>query len=628
MIIVNNTQTQQPTPNNKDEKKTTSKENSTATSLNDGKTILKNQNQNLVIEQTKLDLELNKFTSKLLNALKSNLDDGSFKENALSQIKSSQVAPNLAKDLAQILKSIKSDPSLSQLGAKLENFIKPVEHIKTTNIAQTIKDTGVLLEAKLAQSLKPEILPISIQNLLSQMKNIANKDLSLAFMTLANGSDLDPASSLSQLLDILQSNKIKNNETLKNSNFKPLLKANTKLELAAKFLDKIAHQIQTNPKSPISIEQNISRTADQIQNIIKNIESSLSQINFNNPNLKSIKPLNNQLNQIISDIKEIISNIKSQITTPAKAIPSNNQALEIIKNLDPQISAKFAQNLQNNQSKIDLLTTQLNSNIQDLATDISTTQNQINSINPTPNSLNLSNLIQYISTDANNLNLQEKLSMAARKLSNIINFFDKNSLEAKNHLIELKNLIKSANLAKSEISNITPNDPNISAQSLQNDLKATLLALKDATANQPSQAALNQNINRLLTQIEMHQLISYAQNSLQTYLPYSWDALESSNIVFKQGKKKRFYAKIDLNFTHFGNVDIVLALSDNKYIDINIATGTDEFKNLILNSSKELKTAITSLGLIISSFSLAYKPKKTPYNQIDSAFDFGFNKKA
>ena len=350
MIIVNNTQTQQPTPNNKDEKKTTSKENSTTTSLNDGKTILKNQNQNLAIEQTKLDLELNKFTSKLLNALKSNLDDGSFKENALSQIKSSQVAPNLAKDLAQILKSIKSDPSLSQLGAKLENFIKPVEHIKTTNIAQTIKDTGVLLEAKLAQSLKPEILPTSIQNLLSQMKNIANKDLSLAFMTLANGSDLDPASSLSQLLDILQSNKFKNNETLKNSNFKPLLKANAKLELAAKFLDKIAHQIQTNPKSPISIEQNISRTADQIQNIIKNIESSLSQINFNNPNLKSVKPLNNQLNQIISDIKEIISNIKSQITTPAKAIPSNNQALEIIKNLDPQISAKFVQNLQNNQS--------------------------------------------------------------------------------------------------------------------------------------------------------------------------------------------------------------------------------------------------------------------------------------
>ena len=585
MIIVNNTPTQQPSQN-KDEKKTTSKENSSTTALNDGKTILKRPTQGVVIEQTKLDLELNKFSSKLLNALKSNSDDGSYKQNALSQIKSSQVAPNLAKDLTAILKSIKSDPSLNELGAKLENFIKPVEHIKATNIAQTIKDTGVLLEAKLAQTLSPEVLPANIKSLLSQMKNTANKDLSLAFMTLAN-TQSDPEQSLNALLDILQQNRLKNSQILKNSNFKPLLDANTKLEFTAKFLDKIANQIQTNPKNPISIEQNISRAINQIQNIIKNMEANLSQINFNNPNLKSIKPVNNQLNQLITDIKDTLSNIKSQLTTPIKATPSDNQAMEIIKNLDPTISANLGQN-----------------------------------------SINLNNFIQYINTDANNLNLQDKLSMAARKLSNIINFFDKNSLEAKKNLTELKSLIKATNLAKSEISNITPNDDNISAQSLQNDLKATLLVLKDATANQPNQAALNQNINRLLTQIEMHQLISYAQNSIQTYLPYSWDALESSNIAFKQGKKKRFYAKIDLNFTHFGNVDIVLALSDNKYIDINIATGTDEFKNLILNSSKELKTAITSLGLIISSFSLACKPKKAPYNQIDSAFDFGFNKKA
>ena len=92
--------------------------------------------------------------------------------------------------------------------------------------------------------------------------------------------------------------------------------------------------------------------------------------------------------------------------------------------------------------------------------------------------------------------------------------------------------------SKADIANITPNDKNLAAQTLQNDVKATLLALKEATANQPNQAALNQNINRLLTQIEMHQLISYAQNSLQTYLPYSWDALESSSVAFKQGKKK------------------------------------------------------------------------------------------
>lgn len=617
MIIVNNTPTQQPTQS-KDEKKTSSKENSTTTTLNDGKTILKKPTQGVVIEQTKLDLELNKFSSKLLNALKANIDDGTYKQNALAQIKSSQVAPNLAKDLASLLNSIKSDPKLSQLGAKLESFIKPVEHIKTTNIAQTIKDTGIMLEAKLAQTLKAEILPSSIKELLSLMKNTTNKDLTLAFMSLANTKESSPQESFNALLEILQKNKLKNNQIVQNSNFKPLLEANTKLEHMAKFLDKIAYQIQTNPKNSLSIEQNISRAINQGQNIIKNIETSLSQINFNHPNLKNVKPLSTQLGQMLLDIKAELNSLKSNI---------NNPALDIKEfKLSNNIAASA------NRLSAMLESTQLNqinsATIAQTAQSTPNLESLISSLNQSQNSTNLSNFIQHINTDANNLNLQDKLSMAARKLSNIINFFDKNSQDAKSHLAELKGLIKATNLAKADIANITPNDKNLAAQTLQNDVKATLLALKEATANQPNQAALNQNINRLLTQIEMHQLISYAQNSLQTYLPYSWDALESSSVAFKQGKKKRFYAKIDLNFTHFGNVDIVIALSDNKYIDISIATGTAEFKNLILSASKELKSAITGLGLIVSSFTLAHKPKKAPYHQADRAFDFGFNKKA
>ena len=617
MIIVNNTPTQQPTQS-KDEKKTSSKENSTTTTLNDGKTILKKPTQGVVIEQTKLDLELNKFSSKLLNALKANIDDGTYKQNALAQIKSSQVAPNLAKDLASLLNSIKSDPKLSQLGAKLESFIKPVEHIKTTNIAQTIKDTGIMLEAKLAQTLKAEILPSSIKELLSLMKNTTNKDLTLAFMGLANTKESSPQESFNALLEILQKNKLKNNQIVQNSNFKPLLEANTKLEHMAKFLDKIAYQIQTNPKNSLSIEQNISRAINQGQNIIKNIETSLSQINFNHPNLKNVKPLSTQLGQMLLDIKAELNSLKSNI---------NNPALDIKEfKLSNNIAASA------NRLSAMLESTQLNqinsTTIAQTAQSTPNLESLISSLNQSQNSTNLSNFIQHINTDANNLNLQDKLSMAARKLSNIINFFDKNSQDAKSHLAELKGLIKATNLAKADIANITPNDKNLAAQTLQNDVKATLLALKEATANQPNQATLNQNINRLLTQIEMHQLISYAQNSLQTYLPYSWDALESSSVAFKQGKKKRFYAKIDLNFTHFGNVDIVIALSDNKYIDISIATGTAEFKNLILSASKELKSAITGLGLIVSSFTLAHKPKKAPYHQADRAFDFGFNKKA
>ena len=386
----------------------------------------------------------------------------------------------------------------------------------------------------------------------------------------------------------------------------------------AKFLDKIAYQIQTNPKNSLSIEQNISRAINQGQNIIKNIETSLSQINFNHPNLKNVKPLSAQLGQMLLDIKAELNSLKSNINNPALDI----KEFKLSNNIAASANRLSAMLESTQLSQIN------NTTIAQTAQSTPNLESLMSSLNQSQNSTNLSNFIQHINTDANNLNLQDKLSMAARKLSNIINFFDKNSQDAKSHLAELKGLIKATNLAKADIANITPNDKNLAAQTLQNDVKATLLALKEATANQPNQAALNQNINRLLTQIEMHQLISYAQNSLQTYLPYSWDALESSSVAFKQGKKKRFYAKIDLNFTHFGNVDIVIALSDNKYIDISIATGTAEFKNLILSASKELKSAITGLGLIVSSFSLAHKPKKAPYHQADRAFDFGFNKKA
>ncbi|HDX8146134.1 TPA: hypothetical protein RQJ23_000571, partial [Campylobacter fetus] len=49
--------------------------------------------------------------------------------------------------------------------------------------------------------------------------------------------------------------------------------------------------------------------------------------------------------------------------------------------------------------------------------------------------------------------------------------------------------------------------------------------------------------------------------------------------------------------------------------------------NIILSSSKELKSAITNLGLIVSSFTLANKSKFEPYNE-EKAFDLGFNVKA
>ncbi|OCR94389.1 hypothetical protein [Campylobacter fetus] len=614
MIITNNNQATQITQ--KDDKKEEKKDLKSDIS---SKTIFKKDViQNTDIPLSKLDLELNKLTNKLLNALKASSEEGGYKPKVLAEVKMAQVAPNLAKDLSELSKALKSEPSLIKLANKLDEFLKPVEHIKNTNMAQTIKDTGIMLEAKIAQNLNPQTLPTSIKELLSLMKNVSNKQLENSFLNLAKDESADIAKNFEDLKNVLQNAKDKNQQIVQTSNFKGLIDAHAKLENAIKYLDKLSNLIQTKGETlnAKSVEAQIPKVLDQITQIVKNAEQVLSKINFELPNLKDIKEVKNELTKTINNIKAEIENIKSSLrkeflTTQIDRNPKQiaTQKLDITtKQATQTLQKEVTPNTQINLSNL----------INSLSSE--TSQNQAANIN-------LSIMTKEISTDANSLNLQEKLSIAAKKLSNIMNFFDKNSVDAKNNVTEIKHLLKAALRAGNDMDKVIPFDENTSFKNLQNDIKGALLNIKEATANQQSLNNINQNVNRLITQIEMHQLISFAQNSVQTYLPYTWDGLESSTVAFKHGKKNKFYAKIDLNFIKFGSISVVLGLFDTKYIDISILTGTDEFKNIILSSSKELKSSITNLGLIVSSFTLTNKSKFEPYNE-EKAFDLGFNVKA
>ncbi|EAH8300423.1 hypothetical protein ACLH6Q_000669 [Campylobacter fetus] len=615
MIITNNNQAAQSQITQKDEKKEEKKDLKSEIS---SKTIFKKDViQNADIPLSKLDLELNKLTNKLLNALKASNEEGGYKPKILAEVKMAQVAPNLAKDLNKLSKALKSEPSLIKLANKIDEFLKPVEHIKNTNMAQTIKDTGIMLEAKIAQSLNPQTLPTSIKELLSLMKNVSNKQLENSFLNLAKDESTDIAKNFENLKNILQNAKDKNQQIIQTSNFKGLIDTHAKLENAIKYLDKLSNLMQTkSDKLNIkSVEVQMPKVLDQITQIVKNSEQILSKINFELPNLKDIKEIKNEFIKTINNIKTEIENIKSSLKKDHD-IALNRDLKQIAAQKLDATTKQAVQAVQKEAAP----NTQIN--LSNLINSLSseTSQNQVANIN-------LSIMTKEISTDANSLNLQEKLNLAAKKLSNIINFFDKNSVDAKNNVTEIKHLLKAALRAGNDIDKIIPFDENTSFKNLQNDIKGALLNIKEATANQQSLNNINQNVNRLITQIEMHQLISFAQNSVQTYLPYTWDGLESSTVAFKHGKKNKFYAKIDLNFIKFGSISVVLGLFDTKYIDISILTGTDEFKNIILSSSKELKSAITNLGLIVSSFTLANKSKFEPYNE-EKAFDLGFNVKA
>lgn len=223
--------------------------------------------------------------------------------------------------------------------------------------------------------------------------------------------------------------------------------------------------------------------------------------------------------------------------------------------------------------------------------------------------------------------LQDKLQNAARKLNFALQIADKAGFEAKNSLGEVGKLIKQQNIARGELGAVTPKSAEETAKLLQNDVKSALLNMQSKS---PDASPVKDAASKLLAQIEMHQLASAVAGGVQTYLPYVWEGVEGGNIRFKQGKKQKHYAQIDLNFQNFGQINIMVALSENKYIDLAIATQKEEFKELILSGAKELKRAIGEQGLIVSNFSLKTMPKlrlSGVYGGLDK-LDMGFDKKA
>ena len=223
--------------------------------------------------------------------------------------------------------------------------------------------------------------------------------------------------------------------------------------------------------------------------------------------------------------------------------------------------------------------------------------------------------------------LQDKLQNVARKLNFALQIADKAGFEAKNNLDEVGKLIKQQNIARGELGAVTPKSAEETAKILQNDVKSALLNMQSKS---PDASPVKDAASKLLAQIEMHQLASAVTGGVQTYLPYVWEGVEGGNIRFKQGKKQKHYAQIDLNFQNFGQINIMVALSENKYIDLAIATQKEEFKELILSGAKELKRAIGEQGLIVSNFSLKTMPKlrlSGVYGGLDK-LDMGFDKKA
>ena len=500
----------------------------------------------------------------------------------------SNALDNVGKLVARVLDDLKSASSLS----KAEQILSQAKDTKIApNLASELSDLAKSLEAEAAQNESPEIKSLALK-LKEFLKPIA---------------DLK-AGSL--------------NDQIKNSGV--MLEANLKDAL-----------------SPEKLPSSIQKLLSDIKNLSnQNLLSQILTLNDENlDNQNSFMKLTSMLEKASSDAKNILDN--SSIKTLLKDVDKlDNVAKFLDKNFSKEQSAdavksqigKMENFISNLSEKVaNLASEKLNqsaafsSNHKELKAILENLKNDLKMLNNIGDEAGLVKAFNEVSDVSKEGSLQDKLQSAARRLAHSLSLADPEASTAKSDLAESKALLKQLKLATNDINNITTKSQSEISKVLNQDVKSTLLNISEKSQNAQTVNAAN----KMISQIEMHQMVSSLQGGIQTYMPYIWDGVDGGNVAFKQGKKDKFYAQIDLNFKKFGQINVMVGLVDKRYIDLSVATQTNEFKELILSSSSELKQAISKLGLIVSNFNIKTLPKVKLNDRFKNfgGLDVGFDKK-
>ncbi|MFG5100573.1 flagellar hook-length control protein FliK [Campylobacter lari] len=613
----------------------------------------------------KVDQKLQELLNKLLDQIKTNKDPDLA---ILKNHKDLNFAPNIANELKKLQSELSKTPEFEKLLKVLEDLVKPAKDINNKNLSSLVKNSGVFLEAKLNHSLKEQNLPQSFFSLLNTIKGATSENLKRDISNL-DLKNLDTTNTLKELIHILQNHKKDNKISLENTNYKTLFKLFDKIENFKNYINK-------NPNS-ISQEklQNITN------NFIKNLNKNLALINKELAKPENIKIQNThilkELSQNIKDLITLLKDIKNhknktettqenlnktphtedikeelkeQIKTPQKntedkketqqkqesivkdkeiqntkeeKIPQNKDIKENPKE-EPKTPQKNTEDLNKNDSKSQNLQTN-NTKLEDI---FKSTSGKIllEDIFKQNVSKNL-NFSQNLQEELLN-NLNKELGLIGRKLNEVLKALDPKSHEAKNSLDDIKNIEKKLELSIKEFSKISPKDATEITSELQKDIKSTLLQVSNLAKSLDNESVLNQT-NRLIAQLEFNQLLSLANNSIHTFLPFFWDDLEKSNVVFKRGKKDKFYAQINLEFEKLGKINVFLSLSNDKYIDINMMIENANFRKKLYERAHELKKALVKAGLLSSNFFISDIVKSKFQNQDEyNDFNMGFDTRA
>lgn len=498
----------------------------------------------------------------------------------IAQLANANLSPkDTLKELKNIIHSSKNENKqilnqssfkvLLNLGAKLENFknyiSKNPTHAQEKIIPMAnkiLKELNAIKNDFFKALHKPENLTIKDPNILKKTATAFEKLEQSLKNILGDHTHKSQGGILENLLNGKE-NTEEEKPSIKNQNeaFKDSAKSENKENLTKE-------EISTKEEENLDIKTHKEDTQDAKNDIQDNADKK-SEIKNSTPNQENIK-----------DEKQ--ENIKE--------------------------NSKFYETKTENKKSINANTT-LNTNTQNFNHSQSILENN----NPTMQNAFKNqefikqNIIKNLAFDAENLDLDpvqdlsKNLSNLSRRLNESLKELEPYTQNAKLNQAELKNLEHKLNLSTKDLAQIKPKTEQDIAESLHHDVKSTLLQISNLAKNEGNETVYNQ-ANRLLAQIEINQLMSLANDSINTYLPFSWDDLNDSKIMFRRGKKDKFFAQIKLEFAKLGDLEILISLNNEKYIDINIMAENIEFRKTIYENAHELKKNINKAGLLSANF--------------------------
>lgn len=542
--------------------------------------------------------------------------------------------------------------TLLTLGAKLENFKNYISknptfaqsHIKelSTNILKQLNK----IEINFKQELKrPENLALKDTHFL--------KNLNQSFAKLTNTLKAFSKGDFSTVANLAK-NPIQSALTPK-MNFNESQKAELSTVNEPENSQEIKQTgLKESPKTKDKALSNETNTIKETKQEGKIPTIPLQDETIQDENVKASSPQTQQTKESNSATKENNATYKAltQEQTPQKpsTTPLNSSQEEI---QDERYLKNTTENLLKNEKNTPNLK-ENSANKSELNTTNKALPEKANTQTPTQSNLNESKVMQdramplneeakFTSQRVKNLifstenaqmpeleYLNKELSTLLRRINESLKQLDSDALNAKTNLADIKNLENKIERASKDLAQIVPKNEAEVSKELKNDIKSTLLQVSNLAKNENNEAVANQ-ANRLLAQIEFNQLMSLANDSINTYLPLFWEDLNESKVIFKRGKKDKYFAQIKLHFAKLGELDILIALKQDKYLDINIMAENKAFRKTIFEHSHELRRSLSKVGLLSSNFFIGdiIRSKLSPkVDERNYDFQMGIDKKA